>query len=114
MSFIRKSVKSKASASKFNFDEAETLSAARTITAVELSKYNGFAFDPGGTARDVTLPAEAAAKGALICVSNESDNTEILTIKNDAGTTIVTPTENEAAILWCDGTNWYGLVGATA
>lgn len=116
MSFIRKSGKSAESAFKFNFPagSTETLSAARTITAVELSKYNGFAFDPGGTARDVTLPAEAAAKGALICISNEANAAEIITVKNDNGDSICTPTQNEAALLWCDGTAWFGLVGATS
>ena len=47
-------------------------------------------------------------------VSNEADAAEVLTIRNDAAATIVTPTQNEAALLWCDGTSWYGLVGATA
>jgi hypothetical protein len=101
-------------ASRLPSKTSETLAAARTITSEELKRYNGFAFDPGGTARDVTLPAEADAKGWFGFISNEADAAEIITIKNDAGTSFVTPTQNEAAFIWCDGVAWYGLVGATA
>ncbi len=100
--------------SRFPAKAAETLSGNRTITLAEIDQYQFFAFDPGGAGRTVTLPAEGDAKGTLIFVSNEADAAEVLTLQNDAAATIVTPTQNEAAILWCDGTNWYGLVGATA
>ncbi len=101
--------------SRFPAKALETLSGNRTITRAEIDQYQFFAFDPGGAARTVTLPAEGDAQGALIFVSNETDSAlEVLTIQNDGVNTIVTPAQNEAAILWCDGTNWYGLVGATA
>lgn len=107
-------IDSQTSSSRFPQKPVETLAATRTITVKEIDQYQGFAFDPGGAGRDVNLPAEAASKGALVTISNEADAAEILTIKNDGGSTICTPTQNEAAILWCDGTSWYGLVGATA
>ncbi|NIO41544.1 MAG: hypothetical protein GTO41_16035 [Burkholderiales bacterium] len=101
-------------ASRLSFDQSvETLSANRTISNSELEQFNGFAFDPAG-ARDLTLPAEAQANGAILFISNEANAAEIITIKNDGGTTICTPTQNEAAILWCDGTNWYGGVVTTS
>jgi hypothetical protein len=99
---------------KFSFDPTtETLSANKTFTVAELEQYNGFAIDPNG-ARDITLPAEAQCKGMLVMLSNEAGAAEVMTVKNDAGTTILTPTQNEGAILWCDGTAWYGIVGATS
>lgn len=101
-------------ASRFPQKAVETLSGNRTITLAEIEAQQGFAFDPGGSGRTVTLPAEAVSKGALVFISNEADAAEVLTIQDDGTNTIVTPTQNEAAILWCDGTSWYGLVGSTA
>lgn len=106
--------KAKTTASRLPQKKVETLAADKTLTSKDLDKYNGFAFDPGGAGRAVNLPAEAACNGCIVMISNEADAAEVLTIKNDGGDTLVTPTQNEAALLWCDGTSWYGLVGATA
>lgn len=70
--------------------------------------------DPGGAGRTITLPAEADSEGLMFIISNEADAAEILTVENDAAGAIVTPTQNEAAIVFCDGVTWSGLVGATA
>jgi hypothetical protein len=99
-------------ASRMSNKLVETLGATRPITMAEIEQYNGFAFDPGGAARDVTLPAEAACTGVIIFISNQADAAEVITVKNDGGNAIVTPTQAEAALLWCDGVTWYGLVGA--
>jgi hypothetical protein len=48
----------------------------------------------------------------VLFISNQANAAEVITIKNDAGTAICTPTQNEAAIVWCDGVSWYGAVGA--
>jgi len=101
-------------ASRFNAKAAETLSATRAITFEEIETYQGFAFDPGGAARDVTLPAEAECEDVAFWLANTADNAEIITVKNDGGDAIVTPTQSEAAFIWCDGTAWYGMVGAFA
>ena len=92
----------------------ETLADDRTITAAEFSKYSVFVFDPGGAARDVTLPTEAASGGstsmlATIRITNSADAAEVITIKNDAGTGVggATPTQNETSVVSCDGTSWY-------
>ena len=94
----------------------ETLAANRTITAAEFSKYEIFAFDPGGAARDVTLPTEAASGGTSsmaveITILNAADAAEVITIKNDAGTglTGATPTQAEGSIVTCDGTSWWAI-----
>ena len=107
-------INSQTSSSRFPQKPVETLGAARTITVDEIDQYQGFAFDPGGSGRTVTLPPEASSKGAFVTISNAADNTEILTIQDDGSNTIVTPTQSEAAILWCDGTSWFGLVGASS
>lgn len=101
-----------AMASRISARLVQTLSGNRTITIDEIETYNGFAFDPGGAGRDVTLPAEAACQGVVLMISNQADAAEILTVKNDAAANIVTPTQAEAALIWCDGVSWYGLVGA--
>lgn len=99
-------------ANRFSVKTAETLTGARVITPAEVERYQAMAFDPGGASRNVDLPAEASSAGVLLMISNTADAAEILTIRNDGGGTVVTPTQNEAALVWCDGVRWYGLVGA--
>jgi len=99
-------------ASRMTCRALETLTGNRTITVAEIEQYQAFAFDPGGAGRNVVLPPEAACKGVVLFISNKADAAEILTVQNDAAGTIVTPTQNEACMVWCDGTNWYGFVGA--
>lgn len=99
-------------ANRISAKPAETLAGGRVITAVEVERYQAMAFDPGGAGRNVDLPAEESSTGVLLMISNTADAAEVLTIRNDAGGTIVTPTQNEAALVWCDGVRWYGLVGA--
>lgn len=109
----RIAVNSTYNSSRFPAKPVEALSADRVITLAELDRYQSFAFDPGA-ARNVDLPAEAACAGSIVFISNEANAAEVITIRDDGGGTIVTPTQNEAAILWCDGTSWYGLVGASS
>ncbi|PXY21130.1 hypothetical protein [Prauserella muralis] len=101
-------------ASRFSAKTAETLAAARTITIEEVERYNAFAFDPGGAARTVTLPAESACEGVYLFIANTADAAEVLTVQDDGASTIVTPTQAEAAFVWCDGVRWYGMVGASS
>lgn len=99
-------------ASRFPAKPVETLTGTRVITAAEMEQYQIFLFDPGGAGRNLDLPAEEISQGAVLMISNRADAAEVLTIRNDAGGTITTPTQNEAAIVWCDGTSWCGLTGA--
>jgi hypothetical protein len=39
-------------------------------------------------------------------VVNSADNPEVLTINDDAAAEVSTPTQNQAALLYCDGTSW--------
>lgn len=98
-------------ASRFSAATEETLSGNRTVSVEEIEEYNAFAFDPGGSGRNVSLPSESFCEGVYLYIANTADAAEILTVQNDGGDTIVTPTQSEAAFIWCDGTSWYGLVG---
>ena len=93
---------------------SETLTGHRTITQAEIDAYTTFVFDPGGAVRNVILPAEAKTPGRFLFIVNASDDTEVMTVQDDAAATVGTPTEGEAIMLWCDGTTWRGLVGVTS
>lgn len=68
--------------------------------------------DPGGATRVVTLPA--AEYGLIWLMVNTADAAEDLTIKNAAAATLGTISQNEAAVVISDGTNWYvTLVGTS-
>lgn len=107
----RIAVGSETTSSRFPARPLETLSANRVITADEINRFQSFAFDPTA-ARNVDLPPEESSAGALLFIANRADAAEVITIRNDAGGTICTPTQNESAVVWCDGVSWYGLVGA--
>ncbi len=92
----------------------EVLGADRVLTQAEVDDNNVFTFDPGGSARNLDLPAEADCAGIALFIHNASDNTEILTIRDDGAGTVCTPTENESAYVFCDGVSWRGLVGSAA
>ncbi len=73
---------------------------------LDMSYQNHLRLDPGGSARDVTLPAEAGRNGAWFRILNTADAAENLVVKDDGGSTIVTVSHNEAVIVVCDGTSW--------
>lgn len=81
----------------------ETLAANKTLTGADATFQ---LLDPGGAGRDVTLPAEVASAGRSFRILNRADAAEDLTVKDDAASTIVTISQNEAAWVVCDGTSW--------
>ena len=89
----------------------ETLGADRVLTQAEVDNANVFTFDPAA-ARNLDLPAEADCAGVALFIANAANAAEIITIRDDGGGTICTPTEAESAYVWCDGVSWRGLVGA--
>ncbi len=92
----------------------ETLTGARTITAAEVLASSVFTFDPGGAGRTVTLPnASSTYAGQILFIANAADAAEVLTVSADSAT-VVTPTQAESAIVWCDGTKWRGIAGANS
>lgn len=88
----------------------ETLSDNKVLTDLDLPTQR---LDPGGAGRDVTLPAEGALNRPFLIV-NTADAAEVLTIKNDGGSTLGTPTQAESALCVPDGTNWVVIVGANS
>lgn len=90
----------------------EVLGADRVLTQAEVDDNNVFTFDPGGSARNLDLPAEADCTGIALFIHNSADNPEIITIRDDGAGTVCTPTEGESAYVFCDGVSWRGLVGA--
>jgi hypothetical protein len=80
-----------------------TLSGAITLT---MAYQNFLKLDPGGGNKNVTLPAEEGNSGAWFYINNTADAGESLAVKDDGGSTIVTISQNEAAIVVCDGSAW--------
>lgn len=82
---------------------------AATLTGnltLDYSYPNHLALDPGGSNRDVTLPAVATSEGLWYHIANKADNAENLVIKNAVGSTIATANQNEMAIVYCDAGAW--------
>ena len=88
----------------------ETLTGTRVLTSAEVLETTVFSFDPGGAARNLDLPAPAAnLAGCFLLIHNTADAAEILTIRSGpGGSTVCTPTQNEAAVVWCTGQIWRG------
>ena len=96
-------------AHNFGSNVAETLAGHRTITSAEANENVIWSFDPGGSARNLVLPAPASHTGAVLFIANTADAAEVITIQDPTGpTTVCTPTQSEAAVVWCDGVIWRG------
>lgn len=91
---------------------SRTLTLAGTLTMTNRDPIVAF-LDPGGAGRKVLLPAEE--DGLFFAFVNTADAAEVLTIKDDAdAVTFATPTQAEAAVVFCNGVTWGGLVGASS
>ena len=70
--------------------------------------------DPGGATVDLLLPPEADANGLILHIANTADAAEDLVVKDDGdATTIITISQNEVGIVFCDGITWRGGIMAT-
>jgi len=87
----------------------ETLSGAKTLSDTDARVQN---LDPDGSGRDVNLPAEA--EGLTFVIGNRAGNANALTVKDDAGSTLVTVNQDDVAYCFSDGTGWVVQVGAGA
>lgn len=63
--------------------------------------------DPGGATRVVTLPDPTTEKDVMRIIVNTADAAEDLTINDPAATTRGTISQNEFAIILCDGVRHY-------
>ncbi len=66
--------------------------------------------DPNNATRDVTLPAEADSEGLTFYILNDGAGSEILVIKDDGGSTIITLDFPDNGWVHCDGVKWRGIV----
>lgn len=66
--------------------------------------------DPNGANRDITLPATADSTDLYFWIINCADAAEDLVVKY-GGSTIITVSQDEAGIVWCNGSIWKGFVG---
>ena len=90
---------------------AVTLTDTTDLTKVTHFSHRILMLDPGGAARQVNLPTEAEMDGYMGVIVNSADAAEAITVKEDAGsTTIATIDQNEACLLFCDGTSWMGII----
>lgn len=93
----------------------EVLAGTRVLSFDELERFQSVAFDCSGAARSLDLPPEEQCAGAYLYVTNATNATHALTVRNDAaGTVVAIPaaSPNRSARLWCDGTTWRALLGA--
>ena len=67
-----------------------------------------------GSARNVILPAEATCAGRVLFLENTAGGAEVITVQDDTPATVGTPTQDESIMVWCDGTTWRGIVGASS
>lgn len=89
-------------AGNFFSGATETLAADKVLGAADAMIVK---LDPGGSARDVTLPAESSIgpQGGMFWVINAADAAENLVVKNDAGDTIATANQNESVLVYNAG-----------
>ncbi len=79
----------------------ETLSGNLTI---DTTYGNLMALDPGGSARDVTLPAAFDGGGYLIV--NTADAAETITVKDSGASTVATVAQNRAVVVTSNANGW--------
>ena len=92
----------------------ETLAGHRTLTIAEIREAQIWSFDPGGSARNLVLPAVGVSRGLVLYIANKADAAEVITIQDADTATVCTPTQNESAIVWCDGVTWDGIATASS
>lgn len=94
----------------------ETLTGAKVLTAAEVTENYIYAVDPGGSARNVDLPATSAAlAGQEFVIINTADAAETLTVRLTAGgATVATIDQNEHAVVTCYSATAGSWVGAVS
>ena len=82
---------------------SQTLTAAITL---DVTFPNVTGFDPGASARNVTLDAVTRAKGVTRRIINRAAGAVNLVVLNAAGDTIGTINQNEQGEFYCNGSTW--------
>jgi hypothetical protein len=108
VSNLRKLIQAKGQKPQVN---TETLSSAKTLKAHDMRVHF---LDPGGSNRDITLPAEEASANLYFYIFNTGSGNDLI-VKDDSTptpNTIVTVSQDEGSVMFCDGVDWRGFVGA--
>lgn len=91
---------------------AVTMTGHVTLTEADIAANTVYDYDPGGAGRNLILPdASEANAGCMVVVHNAADAAEVITVQADSAT-VVTPTQNESAIVFSTGARWFGIAGA--
>jgi hypothetical protein len=64
----------------------------------------------GGVSEDLTLPPVATSVGVVLFIANTGG--ERIVVKDVAAATIIEVDTAQHGVVWCDGTNWFGFMGA--
>jgi len=105
-------------ASRFPVRATEALSGNRTVTVAEIEENQSLIFDPATTSRNVDLPVAAQCAGAWVFIGNLGTTTGTLVVRTSAGATIATigstagATDVSGGLFVCNGTTWFGILGA--
>lgn len=84
-----------------------------TLTVAQVAAAALLTMTPGANPRKVILPAEGQSAGFALQIQNLAGATNGIQVRNSAdATTIITIPATKAGVVRCDGTTWYGLVGA--
>ena len=97
-------VQSVSSTSLSSDNNTETLTGNKTLVVADAPVQ---LLDPDGTDRDVIMPAESDSTNLMYWVGNTSGADELLVIKNDSGTVIISVGWDECGWLYCNGSTWY-------
>lgn len=85
------------------------LTGDKTLTQAEMNRSNQFFVDPGGSARNLDLPA---FPGGFVIVWNTADGVEAITVRDQANTTVAVLDQNQHGVFGCsDAGVWQGLMG---
>ena len=101
----------KVSTERLNFTGVNTSVMAADLVLTAESPTLQF-LDPNAATRDVDLPAEALSVGKCFFLMSTAGGAEDLVMKDDGGGTIITISQNEAGIVFCNGIVWKGFMGA--
>lgn len=84
--------------------------------ALDLTYPNLLKLDPGGSARDVTLPPAADFSGGVYAIVNAADAAETITLKehaDDGGSTVGTIEQNRAVLVAVESGAWVFVAKVT-
>jgi len=90
-------------------NNVETLTGDKTLSYTDAAIQ---VLDPGGSARNVDLPADSVGQAYLVV--NTADAAETITVRDSGDTAIADVAQNEACYFVNTGSGYVALLGAAA